>query len=437
MAARHAGLGKRHIAAVTVGNTIEFYDFLAYALFAIQIGRALFPPSDGYGNLLISLTAFGAGFIARPIGAWIIGRWSDRVGRRPAMVASLVLMGVSVTGLALTPSYADIGIAASIMAFLFRLAGGFALGGELGCNTAYLSEAASAGRRGLVVSWQAASQLIGLSMAATVALLLELWLTPDAFAAWGWRIALLAGAIAIPFGLWLRRSLPEPPHTEFATAPTAGTVRQMTLASRRTLAAAFLAIAGGTVCNYILTYTATYAQDTLRLPAGDGFAAALAGFLIGIPASLLGGWMSDIWGRRPVMIGFTVFLLFAIWPCYALVVETPSVETLIVCNVVLSIGLNGASGPIYAAIAEGLPRVIRGTAFGLVYSSAIALFGGSAQPIAAMLLHETGSPYAVAWQAMAAAVVALTGCLLFRETAPGRFVAPRAAVSPPSIASAG
>src|SRR3954470_4504680 len=140
------GLAGRQIAAVAAGNALEFYDFVTYSFFAVQIGRSLFP-GDASQSLILSLATFGVGFVSRPLGGLIIGRMADRRGRKPAMILSFALMGIGITGLALTPSYHVIGVAASILAVMFRLIQGFALGGEVGPNAAFLLEAAPPGRR--------------------------------------------------------------------------------------------------------------------------------------------------------------------------------------------------------------------------------------------------------------------------------------------------
>src|ERR1700679_3620777 len=127
-----AGLRPRHIAAVTLGNALQFYDFITYAFFAIQIGHAFFPAQSAYGSLMLSLATFGAGFVTRPIGAIVIGTYSDRVGRRPAMLLSFAMMGVAILVLAITPSYDTIGLAAPIVVILARLTQGFSFGGEVG-----------------------------------------------------------------------------------------------------------------------------------------------------------------------------------------------------------------------------------------------------------------------------------------------------------------
>ena len=194
---------------MALGNAIEFYDFVTYAFFAAQIGRAFFPSDIPGTSLLASLATFGAGFLTRPLGALVLGRLGDRIGRKPAMIASFALIGIGVTGLPLIPSYASIGIAAPILAICFRLIQGFALGGEVGPSTAFLMEAAPPLRRGFYISLQATSADVAVMVAGLVGVGLASLLDAAALDSWGWRVALLAGAIIIPFGLVLRRTLGE------------------------------------------------------------------------------------------------------------------------------------------------------------------------------------------------------------------------------------
>ena len=181
------GLPARHVVAVALGNAIEFYDFVTYAFFAAQIGRAFFPSDTPGTSLLASLATFGAGFLTRPLGAFVLGRLGDRIGRKPAMIASFTLIGIGVTGLPLIPSYASIGIAAPILAICFRLIQGFALGGEVGPSTAFLMEAAPPLRRGLYISLQATSADVAVMVAGVVGVGLASALDPAALNSWGWR----------------------------------------------------------------------------------------------------------------------------------------------------------------------------------------------------------------------------------------------------------
>src|ERR1700748_3305046 len=159
--------------AATVGNMLEFYDFITYSFFAIQIGKTFFPTQSEYGSLMLSLATFGAGFVTRPIGGIVLGIYSDRVGRRPAMLLSFALMGGAILLLALTPSYNSIGIAAPVIAIVARMVQGFALGGEVGPTTAYLMEIAAPLKRTQVVSWQPTSQGIAATLGALVGVILS------------------------------------------------------------------------------------------------------------------------------------------------------------------------------------------------------------------------------------------------------------------------
>src|SRR5580692_13058481 len=199
----------RQVFAVVIGNGLEYYDFVTFAFFAPQIGRTFFPSNTPGASLLASLATFGVGFLTRPLGALVIGRFGDRAGRKPAMLLSFTLIGVGVVGLPLIPSYASIGILAPILAIVFRLLQGFALGGEVGPSTAFMMEAAPPLRRGLYISLQATSADVAVMIAGLVGVGLASALTPAALETWGWRVALLIGGTIFPIGFMLRRTLGE------------------------------------------------------------------------------------------------------------------------------------------------------------------------------------------------------------------------------------
>ncbi len=148
----------RFVLAVFVGNGLAFYDFVTFSYFSVYIGRTFFPSHDPTASLLASLATFWLGFLTRPIGAAVLGSMGDRRGRKPAMLLTFLLLGISIAGIALTPSYAAIGTAAPVLVILFRLLQGFALGGEVGPTTAYMAESVPARRRGLYISMQYATQ---------------------------------------------------------------------------------------------------------------------------------------------------------------------------------------------------------------------------------------------------------------------------------------
>ncbi|TMQ47416.1 MAG: MFS transporter, partial [Candidatus Eisenbacteria bacterium] len=199
----------RHVLAVFVGNGLEFYDFLTFSYFAVYISRTFYPSGNPSAALLATLATFGAGFLTRPVGAIIIGGMGDRVGRKPAMVFSFTLMGAAIVGLALTPSYSKIGAAAPVIVLMFRLLQGFALGGEVGPTTAFMAEAAPPHRRGLYLSMQYATQDFAVLTAGVIGTSLAALLSERQLQVWGWRAAMLVGASIVPFGIFLRRTLPE------------------------------------------------------------------------------------------------------------------------------------------------------------------------------------------------------------------------------------
>jgi len=424
---------RRHIAAVTLGNALEFYDFLTYSFFAIQIGHAFFPSNTAYGSVMASLATFGAGFAMRPLGAIVIGRYADRVGRKPAMLLSFVLIGASIFGMALIPSYATIGLAAPVLAVIARMLQGFSLGGEIGSNTSYLLEAAPASERGTIVSWQGASQMIAILVGSVVGVLLSTLLPQGLPDAYGWRIAFIFGGLAVPFGFWLRTSLPETLHAPEPGGPAAEPQLPAIALARRYWR---IMVLGATVLGmysigaYIQIYAVTYAQDTLHLSERTGFVAETANAAIAIPAMLLGGWLSDRVGRSPLNIGANLLFLVCIYPLFAWVVRMPNAVSFITVMTLLGFLSNLTFASVCTALGESLPKTIRCSGFGIAYSVAIAACGGSTQFVVTWLIHVSGSAMAPAFYLIAAAAVAQIAMMLIPESAPGRVerLALRAAV---------
>jgi MFS family permease len=405
------------VAAITVGNALEFYDFLTYAYFAGQIGRTFFPSAVPNSSLLASLALFGLGFATRPVGAWVIGRLGDRRGRKPAMLLSFTLMGASMIGLALIPSYRAIGVAAPLLAFACRLVQGFALGGEVGPTTAFLIEAAPPGRRGLYVSMQFLGQRISNVLSGLVGLALSSSLSEAAMDTWGWRAAFLAGGLIVPVGFALRRGLAE-------TLPAAGSSAEAAPAAgvgvRRIAVLGGLILAAGTVVTYVLTYLTTFASSTLHLSTRVSFLPTVAGGVCGVIATPVGGWLADRFGRRPVMIIPTALLLLGMVPAFWLMASFPTGQSLMLAAALISVLSALAFAPVLTAVTEALPAKIRSGALALVYALAIATFGGTTQFLVAWLIHVTGSPLAPAWYATAALAAGLLAMMATPETAPDR-----------------
>ena len=410
----------RKVAAVGIGNALEFYDFLTFSFFSIQIGHNFFPASQTSHGLLFTLATFGVGFLTRPLGGFLIGRYGDRAGRKPAMMLSFSLMGFAILGLALTPSYARIGVAAPILLLAFRLLQGLALGGEVGPSTAFLVEAAPPLRRGLYVALQFATQDSAILVAGIVGFVLSSLLPPAALDAWGWRLALLLGTAVVPLGLYMRNSLPE----TLAHADNAAATPMDRQVSPLLVILALLMLGAGTIANYALIYLTTYAQDSLRLATNVAFAATIVNGAFAVFGDITSGMLSDRVGRKPLMLSAMTLLILLVVPSFIAMEHFRSAVALYAATALLTLLLSGAIGPALVTITETLPKAVRSGALSVIYAVAIAVAGGSTQFMIKWLTDATGNPLAPAWYVTAALVVGGVAMLIVAESAPVR-TAPR------------
>jgi MFS family permease len=332
------------------------------------------------------------------------------------MALSFMLMGVGIAGLALTPSYAQIGIAAPILLLVFRLLQGFALGGQVGPSTAFLIEAAPPHRRGLYVAVQYMTQDLAVLIAGIIGFALSNWLSVDALDRWGWRLAFLIGAAVIPFGLYLRRSLPEtlPAEERRIVPPAARPV------PARLLVLGMLLLMATTVGGYGLSYMTTYAQDSLRLAAGVAFGATIMNGLGNLVGDGLSGILSDRVGRKPVMLGSVLALLLLVLPAYLIMTRLPGALSLFAATSVLCILQQLFGNAALVTITESLPRAVRSGALSIMYAVATTAFGGTTQFAIKVLSEATGSPLTPAWYMTGALAVGAVAVLLTRESAPAK-----------------
>jgi MFS transporter, MHS family, citrate/tricarballylate:H+ symporter len=406
----------RRVLAVGVGNALEFYDFLTFSFFAIPIGHCFFPQSLTSHGLLYSLATFGVGFLTRPLGGVVIGIYGDRAGRKPAMVFSFALMGAAILGLALTPSYAQIGIVAPILLVIFRLVQGFALGGEVGPTTAFLVEAAPPHRRGLYVSIQYMTQDVAVLAAGVAGFLLTTWLSPAALDAWGWRAAFLIGLAVVPTGLYMRRHLPETINDLDRSVATAEQRRVPV----RFIVLALVLMMAASIYLFGLDYITTYAQDSLHMAPALAFGATVVIGIAAVLADPLSGLLSDRIGRKPVMIGAVVILVLVLVPGFMAMTELRSV--LVVYSVIAMLAILQAflTAPALVAVTESLPKAVRSGSLAIIYAVAISLCGGSTQFAIKALTDLTGSPLTPAWYMTGAVLAGGIAMALMQETAPVR-----------------
>lgn len=416
-AARHGTAWRlRSILSGSAGNLVEWYDWYAYSAFSLYFAPAFFPGSDPVLQQLNNAAVFAVGFLMRPIGGWLMGAYADRHGRRAALLLSVLMMCTGSLMIALTPGYASIGIAAPILLLLARLLQGLSVGGEYGTSATYLSEIASREHRGFWSSFQYVTLVGGQLLALGLLILLQQFLLTEAqLEAWGWRIAFVVGALAALSVLWLRRGMSE---TESFTQQrrSGGAPLRELLQHPRALATVVGLTLGGTLAFY--TYT-TYMQKYLVISVGMSkpqatlvAAASLLLFALLQPAV---GALSDRIGRRPVLIAFGVLgTLFTVPILSALREAQSGLEAfaLIVAALVIVSGYTAINAVVKA---ELFPTRVRALGVGLPYAITVAVFGGTAEPIAFWFKRQ-GIEGGYAWYVSACIGVSLLVYVFMRDT---------------------
>jgi MFS family permease len=405
------------VAAAVAGNALEFFDFVTYAFFAVYIAEAFFPAKTEFMSLLVTVGVFGVGFVFRPLGGVIISAYADRAGRKPAMLLTIAMITVGTAGLALTPSYASIGVAAPVIVIVCRMIQGLALGGDVGPASTFLVEIAPPGRRGFYSSWQLASQGMSGILAGGVGTALSLVLDKAQMAAWGWRVPFVLGLALIPVALYLRRAMPETMKERPDQPPqTSGTMASTLFGHGRLLILGVLLIVGGTVATYVANYLTTYAITTLHFSASISLSATLVAGCSTFLFSLLGGWLADRFGRRVVMIVPRILLTLLVWPAFLLLAWHPEALTLYLAAITLTALTAMSSTASLVAIPELLPASIRATGLGVTYALGVSLFGGSTQFVITWLLGVTQNPVSPAWYVVITSLITLGAMLAMPES---------------------
>jgi len=412
-------LNRWSLAAIVAGNAIEFFDFLTYSFFAVYIGRAFFPTGNALSSLLLSLATFGVGFFTRPLGGLLIGAYADRAGRRPALLLTIVLISIGTMGVALTPSYATIGLAAPIILVLSRLLQGLALGGEVGPSTAMLLECAPIGQRSAFVSWQSASQGIAILAAGVVGIALSSLLTKEQLGDWGWRIPFTLGLTIVPIGIYIRRRLPE---TLAAPGKRSGgdVLRLLIARHRRLLVLGVLTVMCLTISTYVSNYMTTYALTTLGMPASEAMTAAVAQGTVSMIAAIYGGRLADRLGCRWVMIAPRALLMLVVYPAFLLLVHAKSEWALIGVTAVVSMLTSLSAAASFSALTEAFPNEVRSSGLAIAYAIAVSVFGGTTQFVIAWLIGVTADPLSPAYYVIASSILGLWAMVkLPQNDAPG------------------
>jgi len=378
--------------ATCVGNALEWFDIAVYGFFASYIAHAFFPTEDPSVSMLLTFGSFGVSFLIRPLGAVVLGAYADRVGRKKALLMSIMLMMVGGLIITVMPSYQSIGLLAPLMILLARLIQGFSAGGEFGSSTAFLVEHFPE-RRAFIASWQFATQGASTLMASAFGLGLTSWLTETQIQDWGWRIPFAFGLIIGPVGLYIRRHVHEPASfvaQEKSHAPLKDLMsRQKTLLL---LAMGLMVISTGV--NYMLNYVPTYATKTLHLPGSAAFTATLvAGIILTVVTPLMGLWAEKV-GRVPLMWGSLILLALTIYPAFRMVVNNTTPTTLILLVGWMALLKSVYFSTVPSMMADLFPITTRASGMAISYNVAVTVFGGFAPLICTLLISATGSSLA-------------------------------------------
>jgi MFS family permease len=407
-----AKLSRRAIAAVVVGNWLEFYDFLVFTFFALMIGDAFFPGGSQITRLLGALATFGVGFLTRPLGAAIIGAYADRVGRRAALTLTLMLMALGSGLVGLTPTYAQIGIAAPLILVAARLIQGFSCGGEVGPATTYLLESAPIEKRASLTAWQGHSQQLATFMGSLVGVILAAALTKEQLYQWGWRVPFVLGLFIAPVGFYIRRQLPETIHKSETYRSTGEVLGHLIRHHSRPLIFGILIISGGTISTYVFSYMTTFAVTTLHLSEKIGTTLTMTGAVASIAGLAVGAWV-DRFGRKLMLVLSRVIFVLVVYPAYLLLTSSHATLALIVTiNMLLNFIFSLGIGAVYAFLSEAFPKAVRSSGLAILYALSVTIFGGTTQFIVTWLIDLTKDPLVPAWYQIIANVASIIGVML-------------------------
>jgi len=408
----------RSIVGGSIGNMVEWFDWYVYAAFTLYFAPHFFPAEDRTAQLLSAAAIFAVGFVMRPIGAWIMGIYADRKGRKAGLTLSVTLMCAGSLIIAVTPSYAAIGLAAPLLLLFARLLQGLSVGGEYGASATYLSEMAGSTRRGFWSSFQYVTLISGQLLAILVLLVLQAVLSEAALEDWGWRVPFVIGALLALVVFRVRRGLAE---TEsFTRASVEGEPRSglFTLFREHPKEALLVMMltAGGTLAFYAYSiYMQKFLVNTSgfsREVASQINAATLFVFMCLQP---LAGALSDRIGRRPLMIGFGMAGALFTWPIFHTLETTRDpwlASALVMAALVIVTGYTSINAVVKA---ELFPARVRALGVALPYALANTLFGGTAEYVA-LSFKQHGWEQGFYWYVTGMIALSLVTYATMRET---------------------
>jgi MHS family proline/betaine transporter-like MFS transporter len=408
----------RATAAGAAGNVIEWYDFSLYGYMAAVLSQLFFPHEDQLVSLIATYGVFAAGFIMRPLGGFVFGHIGDVVGRKHALVLSVLLMVVPTILLGLLPTYDQWGVWAAVCLVLIRMLQGLSVGGEFSGSATYLAETAPPGRRGFAASWANIGSMIGMLLgAATPAVMLSL-LSTSAVNDWGWRIPFLFGGVLGVIALLLRRGLPEPEADAGDTTKRVGEhpIRSLVRDEPVAMTQAVIYAAGYGVLFYIaMVYLPTWLSIYTSIELHEALFIATAAMLLQVVIIPIAGWASDALVKRKILLtGTFVVMAVIVAPLYALAGQGAHWEALTVLLVFAAI-VAIPLGVTPALMAETFDRSHRLTGYSLSFNLGFGIAGGTAPMVATWLIHQSGDSLSPAYYLIGCAALAAVTLLTMRD----------------------
>ncbi|MHA7223961.1 MFS transporter [Arthrobacter sp. RHLT1-20] len=409
----------RAIIAATLGNALEWYDFAVYAYLTPVISKLFFPSDDPLVSVLSTFAVFAVGFIMRPVGAIFFGWLGDRRGRKQALIASVMVMGIATILLGLIPTHAQIGALAAILLTVARLFQGFSVGGEYGNSASFLVEYAPPGRRGLYGSLTYFSSILGMALGGGVVLFFTLILSPSEMSSWGWRLPFLLSFPLLLVGMYMRLKIEETPEfsSVHADSSTSGSpLRTLVRDHGKNMLVVMGIVVAFAISTYtVVTFMLSYLRTVVKVETVPATVAVLTATVFGALLIPVFGWLSDKIGRKPVLLLACVSCI--ILPLLGLMIVLSSVPgAILIGQMVMWIPVAIFCGVTPAAFSELFPTEVRVSGFGIAYSVSTALFSGTAPFIATLLIEQTGNNLAPGWYIAAAGGFSLFFVLRLRET---------------------
>lgn len=400
---------RRLIVASSIGNALEWFDFAAYGFFAVTISKLFFPTHDETISLLLTFGTFGLSYIFRPLGALVLGRYSDRHGRKAALLVSLGLTTIGTLICATIPTYASIGVAAPIGMMIARILISFSTGGEFGSGTALMIEQKSK-RKAFLASWQFSSQGMSTLLASFAGLLLSTQLSLAEIESWGWRAPFVFGLLIAPVGLYIRKYIDDtlPAEKSGARAANVAPVRDLLMHCKGRIALAAGIMAVSTAASYLMIlYMPTYAVKQLHMPASSGFAATVVTGAILMIMTPFMGHLADRYGRSRMMVGSALVTMVTIVPCFYWLIHAPSFSLLMGIMVLAGVLKAVYFGPLAAVLSSLFPTHMRSTGLGFSYNIGVMVFGGFTPWLVTAIIGWTGNPVSPSFYLMGCAVLSL------------------------------